>query len=221
MYFPEPGRNQPRTVAETLLRIRLGLRLGTITGLSWGILANLWLLDWWTLNAEDLVGHSLPWTMLAIAVCHLAYDVTLSCLLVRICSPHWSKGFVVGALLLGTPGLMFPPSALVPWLSLYGGIQGVTIAYGAKRRVGRPAEDFWARSEKLTAMGDSGHCSHCDSCPLYPLIADDGVTGLWKTLYCHDSSGYKDCARYKLSSIGEPVPLNLLPSGTYLEVKAT
>ncbi|MBT9584075.1 hypothetical protein IV102_12110 [bacterium] len=127
------------------MQIGLGLRLGIATGLSWSILANLWLLDWWILNAEDLVGHSLPWTMLAIAVCHLAYDVALSCLLVRTCSPHWGKGFVLGALLLAVPGLMFPPSALTPWLSLYGGIQGFTIAYWRTRGApfDRPA---WSKS---------------------------------------------------------------------------
>ena len=134
MYYGEPRRNQPRTVAETLCQIGLGLRLGAVAGLFWSILANLWLLDRWTVSAEDLVGHSLPWTMLAIVVCHLAYDVSLACLLVRTCSLHWGKGFLLGSLLLAAPGLMFPPSALVPWLLLYGGIQGITIAYLRERR---------------------------------------------------------------------------------------
>lgn len=54
-------------------------------------------------------------------------------------------------------------------------------------------------------------CSHARHCPLFPYL--NASLGSWREAYCDSAAGWSDCARYRLSSNGEPVPLALLPNG--------
>lgn len=54
-------------------------------------------------------------------------------------------------------------------------------------------------------------CTHISHCPLFPYL--NASIGTWREAYCDSSLGWKDCARYRLSRAGEPVPLALLPNG--------
>ena len=54
-------------------------------------------------------------------------------------------------------------------------------------------------------------CTHIDHCPLFPYL-NASLAG-WRDAYCDSSAGWRDCARFKLSRAGQPVPLALLPNG--------
>lgn len=54
-------------------------------------------------------------------------------------------------------------------------------------------------------------CTHIANCPLFPYL-NASLAG-WRNVYCDSSVGWKDCARFKLSGTGQPVPLALLPNG--------
>lgn len=54
-------------------------------------------------------------------------------------------------------------------------------------------------------------CTHISHCPLFPYL--NATVGTWREAYCDSSFGWKDCARFRLSRAGEPVPLALLPNG--------
>jgi hypothetical protein len=54
-------------------------------------------------------------------------------------------------------------------------------------------------------------CPHTGGCPLFPLLN----TSLrdWRNYYCDSEDGWRGCARYKLSTTGQLVPITLLPNG--------
>ncbi len=54
-------------------------------------------------------------------------------------------------------------------------------------------------------------CSHRGGCPLFPFL-NASLRG-WREVYCDTEAAWGDCARYRLSARGEPVPLALLPNG--------
>jgi hypothetical protein len=54
-------------------------------------------------------------------------------------------------------------------------------------------------------------CPHAENCALYSQFSMDALLNYWKSAYCH--AEYERCARFKLSSKGEPVAPTLLPSG--------
>jgi hypothetical protein len=54
-------------------------------------------------------------------------------------------------------------------------------------------------------------CSHAGNCPLFPYL-NASMAG-WREAYCDSADGWSDCARYKRSRAGQPVPLALLPNG--------
>ncbi|NNF54347.1 MAG: hypothetical protein HKN03_07880 [Acidimicrobiales bacterium] len=54
-------------------------------------------------------------------------------------------------------------------------------------------------------------CSHVDSCPLFPML-NNSLAG-WRESYCDTDNRFLDCARFKASRSGKPVPLALLPNG--------
>ncbi|TDD33196.1 hypothetical protein E1288_45750, partial [Saccharopolyspora elongata] len=54
-------------------------------------------------------------------------------------------------------------------------------------------------------------CSHAQSCPLFPLLKAS-LSG-WRESYCDSNDRWRDCARYKLASRGQLVPISLLPNG--------
>jgi|NGEPerStandDraft_6_1074524.scaffolds.fasta_scaffold18963_5 hypothetical protein len=54
-------------------------------------------------------------------------------------------------------------------------------------------------------------CTHTDHCPLFPYL-NASLAG-WRDVYCDSATRWRDCARFKLSRTGEPVPLALLPNG--------
>ena len=56
-------------------------------------------------------------------------------------------------------------------------------------------------------------------CPMYSLLTLSGTLKAWQTRYC--KADYAECARYKLSTEGKPVPLNLMPSGALLRSAKT
>jgi len=47
------------------------------------------------------------------------------------------------------------------------------------------------------------------------MKSQDGLR-IWKQRYCGSEEGYQKCARFKLASRGEVVPLSLLPNGRLL-----
>lgn len=58
-------------------------------------------------------------------------------------------------------------------------------------------------------------CPHMASCEMYDLFTLAGTVDIWKHNYC--TSKYDECARYRLSSAGRAVPVNLMPNGNYLK----
>lgn len=54
-------------------------------------------------------------------------------------------------------------------------------------------------------------CWHTAVCPLFPHLRSS-LRG-WRDHYCDSEQGWRDCARYKMSLTGEPVPIALLPNG--------
>jgi len=54
-------------------------------------------------------------------------------------------------------------------------------------------------------------CSHVKTCELFVQFAMNPALDLWKQHYCNKS--YIGCARFKMSSTGQAVPLTLLPNG--------
>jgi hypothetical protein len=54
-------------------------------------------------------------------------------------------------------------------------------------------------------------CTHASTCPLFPLL--NASLASWRESYCDDAVAWQDCARYKRSIKGRPVPLALLPNG--------
>lgn len=61
-------------------------------------------------------------------------------------------------------------------------------------------------------------CPHVESCALYPQFSLDALLRYWKSSYCQ--ADHARCARFRLSSAGEPVPVTLLPSGRHISAAA-
>jgi hypothetical protein len=61
-------------------------------------------------------------------------------------------------------------------------------------------------------------CSHVPTCQLFPLFKVKPSLRIWQMSYCEND--FSKCARYKRSQAGEPVPVNLLPSGQILGKKS-
>ena len=59
-------------------------------------------------------------------------------------------------------------------------------------------------------------CSHTSNCALFPMISVNSALKVWRTFYCEGK--WHECARYKLSLEGKPVPPNLLPNGKLLDM---
>lgn len=59
-------------------------------------------------------------------------------------------------------------------------------------------------------------CSHTSNCALFPMISVNSALKVWRTFYCEGK--WQECARYKLSLEGKPVPPNLLPNGKVLDM---
>ncbi len=60
-------------------------------------------------------------------------------------------------------------------------------------------------------------CSHIKSCELFVQFALNPALQIWKKHYCHGT--HTECVRYKLSKLGQPIPLTLLPNGKRIEVR--
>jgi hypothetical protein len=54
---------------------------------------------------------------------------------------------------------------------------------------------------------------------MYKLLKLSGSLKIWQSRYCMSAS-HTECARYKLSLTGKPVPINLMPNGATLNVPA-
>lgn len=54
-------------------------------------------------------------------------------------------------------------------------------------------------------------CPHKDTCAMYSEFKMKTVLQFWQKAYC--DAEYERCERYRLSLIGQPVPVNLLPNG--------
>jgi hypothetical protein len=67
-----------------------------------------------------------------------------------------------------------------------------------------------ARVARRSDRSDMG-CSHTGECPLFPLL--NASLRDWRDYYCDSEDGWRGCARYKLSTTGQPVPITLLPNG--------
>ena len=59
-------------------------------------------------------------------------------------------------------------------------------------------------------------CPHTRTCPLFRQFTQNSLLEFWKDRFCNVESRYPDCARYKLSEAGKPVPLTLMPNGSEL-----
>ncbi len=66
---------------------------------------------------------------------------------------------------------------------------------------------------------DDKRCTHMDSCEMYDLFTYSGTLAVWKINYCQ--ADYEGCERYRLSSEGKPVPVNLMPNGKTLRKTST
>ncbi len=49
---------------------------------------------------------------------------------------------------------------------------------------------------------------------MYTHFSQSGLLKVWKQRYC--TSNYRDCVRFHLAAIGEPVPPAMLPNGKLL-----
>jgi hypothetical protein len=49
---------------------------------------------------------------------------------------------------------------------------------------------------------------------MYGLLKLSGTLAAWKINYC--SGDFSRCERFKLSALGRPVPINLMPNGARL-----
>jgi hypothetical protein len=59
-------------------------------------------------------------------------------------------------------------------------------------------------------------CSRVDSCPLFKQFQMKTALRVWQGYYCEGD--FSRCERWKLVSVGKPVPMNLLPNGRTLDV---
>jgi hypothetical protein len=59
-------------------------------------------------------------------------------------------------------------------------------------------------------------CPYAKSCALYPLFTNDTLLSYWKSSYCE--ADHSRCARFRLSTSGKPVPVNMLPSGNLMKM---
>lgn len=64
-----------------------------------------------------------------------------------------------------------------------------------------------ARRPDRSDMG----CPHSGGCPLFPLL--NASLRAWRDYYCDSANEWRDCARYRLSTTGQLVPITLLPNG--------
>lgn len=60
-------------------------------------------------------------------------------------------------------------------------------------------------------------CAHMDNCEMYKLLKLAGSLKTWQTRYC--CADFTECARFRLSAEGRPVPPNLMPNGAMLKVR--
>jgi hypothetical protein len=61
-------------------------------------------------------------------------------------------------------------------------------------------------------------CKHQGSCAMYSLFQHAGTLAVFQMRYC--KGDFQECARFKRSSDGLAVPLNLMPNGQLLKKKA-
>lgn len=59
-------------------------------------------------------------------------------------------------------------------------------------------------------------CPHTENCPLYPQFATATLLSYWRNAYCN--ADYQRCARFRRAAEGQPVPVNLLPSGNLMKL---
>lgn len=59
-------------------------------------------------------------------------------------------------------------------------------------------------------------CTQTSGCELFPMISVNSALRVWRTFYCEGK--WNECARYKLSIEGKPVPPNLLPNGKFIDL---
>jgi hypothetical protein len=60
-------------------------------------------------------------------------------------------------------------------------------------------------------------CPNVSGCEMYSLFRLAGTLATWKINYCN--ADYERCERYKLSSLGRSVPINLMPNGSLLQIR--
>lgn len=83
-------------------------------------------------------------------------------------------------------------------------------------RLGAPRSHALGVASAPGSKSDKTTCPHAVNCPLYPQFTAASLLSYWKACYCE--STYSRCARYRLSAEGQPVPLNLLPSGNFMKL---
>jgi len=54
---------------------------------------------------------------------------------------------------------------------------------------------------------------------MFGIFTYSGTLGAWKARYC--TGDFTACARFQTSSLGKPVPINLMPNGALLKKQGT
>jgi len=65
-------------------------------------------------------------------------------------------------------------------------------------------------------MSQAKTCPRLPSCELYARFKVQSLFEVWKINYCE--AAFESCERYKRASLGERVPLTLLPNGQQLRL---
>jgi hypothetical protein len=68
-----------------------------------------------------------------------------------------------------------------------------------------------SEKNRPTAPLPTAPCPRLESCALFPKLCSTPVLNVWQTCYCR--ARFEECARFKLTSQGRPVPVALLPNG--------
>jgi len=59
-------------------------------------------------------------------------------------------------------------------------------------------------------------CPRITSCPLFEQFSMKSSLKVWQACYCEGD--FDRCERWKLVSVGQTVPMNLLPNGRTIDV---
>lgn len=62
-------------------------------------------------------------------------------------------------------------------------------------------------------------CKWIKICPLRKLEKEGEISHEWKENYCETDKNWKNCKRYQMTKKGKEHPDNLMPDGSYFDIK--